>query len=64
MCARAVVSDELMRTHIQTGLCSSQQHRSGVGKLFSRRAALTIQEVAEDRIDHFKRGQGPVLKIL
>ena len=56
MCARAVVSDELMRTHVQTGFCSSQQHRSGVGKLFSRRAALTIQEVAEGRIDLSRGG--------
>ena len=30
---------------------------SGVGKLFSRRAALAIQELAEGRIDHSKVGR-------
>ena len=48
--------------------------RAGVGKLSSRRAALTIQKFAGGRIDHsrvgrgphcsFKSGRGPVLKIL
>ena len=32
--------------------CKVWVSNSGVGKLFSRRVALTIQELAKDRIDH------------
>ena len=36
--------------------------RSGVGKLLSRKAALTIQELAEGRIDYLRVAEGQCLK--
>ena len=36
--------------------------KSGVGKLFSQRAALIIQELAEGRIDHLSMAEGQYLK--
>ena len=39
-----------------------QESNSGLGKLFSRRAALTIQELAEGRIDHIRVAEGQCLK--
>ena len=35
-----------------------------MGKLFGRRTALTIQELADGRIDHSRIDRWPVLKIL
>ena len=48
----------------QISSCHFHSSKPEMGKRFSRRVALTIQELAEDRIEHSRIRRGPMRKIL